>query len=105
MSSLKTDLKALTDDQLATLLDDDALQKRLDHIGAPPESTYDLVRTPGVIAEEVEEAGLPGFCTYDENGALESVMYDRLPLLLIPIVKDLVNEVAELKEQINARKT
>lgn len=56
-------------------------------------------KVPGVIAEEVEDAGLGMFCEYDENGELTGVMYDRLPLLLIPIVKDLVERIKKLEER------
>ena len=60
-----------------------------------------LRRIPGVIAEEVMDAGLAEFCTFDENGALNGVMYDRLPLLLIPLVKQLRGEVVDLRTRID----
>ena len=40
----------------------------------------DLSRVPGVIAEEVEAAGGGPFVTYDAEGVIEGVMYDRLAL-------------------------
>lgn len=45
-------------------------------------------RVPGLVAEEVEEAGLTEYVTY-RNGQTSGVRYDRLWTLLIPIVKDL----------------
>ncbi len=52
----------------------------------------------GLIAEDLESAGLNKFCTYgkeDKNGKkeVEGVMYDRIPILMIPILKDLVEYV------------
>ena len=52
----------------------------------------------GLIAEDLESAGLNKFCTYgkeDKDGKkeLEGVMYDRIPILMIPILKDLVEYV------------
>ena len=49
----------------------------------------------GLIAEDVKAAGLDEFCIYgkaDENGKkeLEGIQYDRLPILTIPILRDLV---------------
>jgi phage minor structural protein len=53
-----------------------------------------IERVPGVVAEDVEAAGLSQYVTYslpDETGNREitGVMYDRLPTLLISLVKDL----------------
>lgn len=58
-----------------------------------------LKRIPGVIAEDVRDVGLAEFCTYDENGDLQGVMYDRIPLLLIPVVRELAERVKELEEK------
>ncbi|WP_159794441.1 hypothetical protein [Puerhibacterium puerhi] len=64
-----------------------------------------LPRIPGVVAEEVEAAGLAEFCTYDEDGTLTGVMYDRLPLLLIPVVRSLVERVAILESLLTTTET
>ena len=49
----------------------------------------------GLIAEDVKEAGLEEFCEFskDENGnrRIEGVQYERLPILMIPILRDLVS--------------
>ncbi|WP_368900607.1 Gp37-like protein [Oceanobacillus oncorhynchi] len=65
-----------------------------------------IKRIPGVVAEDVEEAGLTEFVDYDESGQLKSVLYDRLWTLLIPITKDhneMLNDhdksIEELKEE------
>lgn len=54
-------------------------------------------RIPGVVAEEVEAAGLSQFVTYGTDGTPDGVMYDRLPLLLIPIVRDLRDRLETLE--------
>ena len=49
----------------------------------------------GLIAEDVKEAGLKEFCEFsnDENGnrRIEGVQYERLPILMIPILRDIVS--------------
>ena len=52
----------------------------------------------GLIAEDLEAAGLNKFCSYgkedkDGNKEVEGIMYDRIPVLMIPILKDLVEYV------------
>ncbi|MFS0591784.1 hypothetical protein AB1L05_09290 [Cytobacillus horneckiae] len=67
------------------------------------EDCGEMVRIPGVIAEEVEEAGLPELVQYkkkpDGTRSVETVMYDRLPVYLIPIVRNLVERVNQLEAQ------
>jgi hypothetical protein len=53
----------------------------------------------GVIAQEIEEI-LPELVDNRENG-YKAVKYDRLVSLLIEGIKDLSNQVEELKQQIN----
>ncbi len=52
----------------------------------------------GLIAEDLEAAGLNKFCSYgkenkDGKKEVEGIMYDRIPILMIPILKDLVEYV------------
>jgi hypothetical protein len=59
-----------------------------------------LERVYGLIAEEVEAAGLSEFVVYgnpDENGnrAVESVAYSRLWTLLIPVVRRLRDKIVQ----------
>ena len=53
----------------------------------------------GLIAEDLEAAGLSKFCDYaiDKDGKkeIEGIQYDRLSVLMIPILRDLVNYVKE----------
>jgi hypothetical protein len=61
-----------------------------------------IERIPGLIAEDVEAAGLSQFVVYsdpDENGVrqVEGLMYDRLWTLLIPLIKELRERVTVLE--------
>mgnify|MGYP001170496412 CR=1 FL=1 len=51
----------------------------------------------GVIAQEVEALGLPGISTTRDDGYM-SVRYEKLVPLLIEAIKELKNEVDELKK-------
>lgn len=66
---------------------------------------YDAYTTPpalvpGLVAEEVEAAGLGEYVTYNEAGEVEGLMYDRLWTLLIPLVKDLTERVTCLEKRL-----
>lgn len=53
----------------------------------------------GMIAEEVAEAGLDYLVTREPDGTIEGLEYDRIALLLIPMVKQLKDEIKELKDE------
>lgn len=59
----------------------------------------------GLVAEEVKKAGLEEFCVYGpiEDGKekeIEGIQYERLPILMIPILRDLVNSMKIVIPQI-----
>ena len=54
----------------------------------------------GVIAEDVEALGLSEYTTKNENGELESVQYDRLWTLLLPVVREQETEIKNLKQEL-----
>ena len=56
-------------------------------------------RIPGVIAEDLADAGLDMFVHY-EDGEPESVLYDRIGPALIPVVRRLRDRVNELEDKI-----
>ena len=72
--------------------------------GIVPEDDLDdvdpLRRIPGVIAEDLHDAGLGILVEYDSEGAPSSVMYDRIGSALIPIVRGLRDRINELEEKI-----
>lgn len=60
-------------------------------------SSTPLRRIPGVVAEELEKLGLGQFLTYGLDGKPNGVLYDRLTLLLIPIVRELLKRFESLE--------
>ncbi|MDU9418047.1 phage tail protein [Staphylococcus lloydii] len=58
---------------------------------------FQITRYAGLIAEDVEQAGLTEFVTYGTDGQIESIAYDRLWIHLIPVIKKLLNRVEELE--------
>lgn len=58
-----------------------------------------LRRIPGVIAEDLHDAGLGVLVEYDSEGAPSSVMYDRIGAVLIPVVRGLRDRINELEER------
>jgi len=58
----------------------------------------------GMIAEDLADAGLDYLVIHDENGEVEGIEYARVSLLLIPMIRQLKEELAELKENTDARK-
>lgn len=67
--------------------------------GHPDGATAEpLQRIPGVVAEDVEPL-MPLLVTYDQNGELNGVAYDRIGALLIPLVKELTDRVTALEAQ------
>jgi hypothetical protein len=61
---------------------------------------HDPLRLPGVIAEELDKNGLGLFVEYGREGQCDSVLYDRLPMILINCVKELRDEIENLKNKI-----
>ena len=57
-------------------------------------STSEIKPSYGLIAEDVEKAGLKEFCEYREKDGkkeIDGIAYDRLPVLMIPILRDIVS--------------
>lgn len=69
-----------------------------------PYSTAPLRRIPGVVAEDVEAAGLGLFCEWD-GSEVRGVQYERLPLLLIPIVKEQQSQIEALQAEMEDLKS
>lgn len=65
-----------------------------------PEPVNGPRRYAGVIAEDVAAAGLEEFVTYDSDGEINGVMYDRLALTLIPVVKKQRDQINELEARL-----
>lgn len=52
------------------------------------------------MAEYVASAGLKEFVEYGESGEIESIHYETLWTLLIPLVKSLTKKVQKLESKI-----
>src|SRR5699024_4050541 len=63
----------------------------------------DIRRIPGLIAEEIEKAGLFEFVTY-RDGEIDGVMYDRIPILFIPILRDHEDKINKLLKRKKSHK-
>lgn len=63
-------------------------------------NTEGLRRVPGLVAEDVEDAGLGKFLEYEEDGQIAGLMYERLWTLLIPIVKEQQERIEALEEAV-----
>lgn len=72
--------------------------------GPTPEVPRIVTRVPGVVAEEVEEAGATAFLTKDireGEEVLTGVAYDRIGAALLGVVKELRDTVRTQAEQID----
>lgn len=56
----------------------------------------------GLIADDLDAAGLDMLVNYGAEGEVEGINYDRLAVALLPVIKSLKEQVASLKEQIKA---
>lgn len=59
-------------------------------------------RTPGVMAEDLHDAGLGMFVIYNNEGTPESVAYDRIGPALIPIVRSQRDRIDDLESRLAA---
>lgn len=65
------------------------------------EALEPIRRIPGLIAEDVRDAGLSDYVTYNSQGEVDGYN-DRLWTLLIPVVRKQKNKIEELEQRIQA---
>jgi hypothetical protein len=65
----------------------------------------DLPRHYGLIAEDLVAAGLSQFVLYGSDGQVEGIQYERVWILLFPIIKDLRERVIQLENQLAGSST
>ncbi|GHV97901.1 hypothetical protein lacNasYZ03_11770 [Lactobacillus nasalidis] len=58
----------------------------------------------GLIADDLDAAGLDMLVNYGADGQVEGINYDRIGVALLPVVKALKEEVQALKKQLKALK-
>ena len=56
----------------------------------------------GLIADDLDAAGLDMLVNYGADGEVEGINYDRLAVALLPVIKSLKDQVASLKKQLKA---
>ncbi|AZL08584.1 hypothetical protein [Brevibacterium aurantiacum] len=66
----------------------------------PLEDIGGLERIPGIVAEDLHDAGLGLFVGYDNEGEPQSVLYSRIGPALIPIIRRLRDRVDALETQL-----
>ena len=76
-------------------------------IGPVPQALGDApqeapVRDIGLVAEDLEDAGVGEFVQYDSFGQTQGVAYDRIAAALIPIVRELRDRIEALEARIAA---
>lgn len=67
--------------------------------GTPDDDRLSLRYYVGLIAEDLRDAGLDDFIDYDDKGEINGIQYDRLFILLLPVIKNIRDEVLELKTE------
>ena len=100
---LSVDAKTWVDRRRAEMIADQqtAIANGEDHKELP-EGMGGLERIPGVVAEDLIDAGLELFVHFDESGDPMSVMYDRIGPALIPIIRRLRDRVDALETKLGA---
>jgi hypothetical protein len=58
----------------------------------------------GIIADEVDEAGIKELVTYGDNGEVESFQYERLTVVLLKAIQELKAELDTVKAELAALK-
>lgn len=58
----------------------------------------------GLLAEDLDNAGLGFFCEYDDDGNLSGVDYSRLSVAVLRLVQKAMDEVGELKCEVGELK-
>lgn len=82
-------------DYLTSVANGDEPKRKIDEIGK-------VKRLAGLMAEDLDEAGLGVFVTYDDEGNPDAVMYDGIAPALIPIIRRLRDRVDALEQQLGA---
>lgn len=77
---------------------EEVLNKTLDPTAKNPETYF------GMIADDLDEAGLKELVEYDDKGAVHGIQYDRVALALIPLIRNYRDRITELEMKSNKMK-
>ncbi|MGA3438867.1 hypothetical protein ACA574_11620 [Lactiplantibacillus plantarum] len=73
---------------------EEVLSKTLDPSAKNPETYF------GMIADDLDNAGLNELVEYDDKGAVRGIQYDRVALALIPLIRNYRDRITELETKV-----
>ncbi|MGJ3814863.1 phage tail protein [Lactiplantibacillus plantarum] len=76
----------------------EVLKKTLDPQAPDPRRYF------GMIADDLDDAGLTELVEYNDRGEVEGLMYDRIALTIIPIVRNYRDRITKLESEIKQLK-
>ncbi|ETF12231.1 hypothetical protein N654_1299 [Lactiplantibacillus plantarum 4_3] len=76
----------------------EVLNKTLDPQAPDPRRYF------GMIADDVDDAGLTELVEYNDRGEVEGLMYDRITLTLIPIIRNYRDRITKLESEVKQLK-
>ncbi|MEK0404860.1 gp58-like family protein [Lactiplantibacillus plantarum] len=77
---------------------EEVLAKTLDPNTKNPETYF------GMIADDLDDAGLNELVEYDDKGVVRSIQYDRVALALIPLIRNYRDRITELEIKVKEMK-
>lgn len=77
---------------------EEVLAKTLDPDAKNPETYF------GMIADDLDDAGLNELVEYDDKGAVRGIQYDRVALALIPLIRNYRDRITELETKVKEMK-
>ncbi|WP_421428523.1 gp58-like family protein [Lactiplantibacillus plantarum] len=73
---------------------EEVLAKTRDSNAKDPETYF------GMIADDLDDAGLNELVEYDDKGRVNGIQYDRVALSLIPLIRNYRDRIAELETEV-----
>ncbi|MCT3305700.1 hypothetical protein EFP30_04630 [Lactiplantibacillus pentosus] len=77
---------------------EEVLAKTLDPDAKTPETYF------GMIADDLDDAGLNELVEYDDKGNVRGIQYDRVALSLIPLIRNYRDRITELETKVKEMK-
>ncbi|WP_072533065.1 hypothetical protein [Lactiplantibacillus plantarum] len=77
---------------------EEVLAKTLDPDAKNPDTYF------GMIADDLDDAGLNELVEYDDKGSVRGIQYDRVALALIPLVRNYRDRITELETEVKEMK-
>ncbi|MBQ0838129.1 hypothetical protein KBP51_17355, partial [Lactiplantibacillus pentosus] len=76
----------------------EVLAKTRDSNAKDPETYF------GMIADDLDDAGLNELVDYDDKGKVRGIQYDRVALSLIPLIRNYRDRITELETKVKEMK-